>query len=433
MSQKRVHILSKVNAANVTKDGGTYRIANVCGAVDDLVMNRVLYPADELARGAPTLNDKPAPAGHPKNAEGAYISALNADAMLTAYAGAWCKNARHEGGRTLVDIVVNAAQAKAHPDGVKLVERLEAAINGENTDPIHVSTGLLCEPITVNGESRGKKYAHIATNIEYDHLAILFHEKGAGKPEDGVGMWLNSAGQQEAVDVVELDAAPVDRRTEGLRGWLSKLLGNGGGDISFDAIQSGLHAGLAEGAWLREVFGRYAIWTDRDGRLFKQDYTVGSDGSVAWSGTAEEVRLKREYETISNHEGDAMRDHILAVLNKAGISTAGKSDEQLIADFSALQAAPLQEKLTAANSQLAQIEAQNRAAAEAELTALANDLAAGSKVLKADDFKAMGLARCKELKAAGTPAAPVVTGNAGGATGDEFAGYSLNSHIEEAK
>jgi len=60
MAIKRVHILSAVNAANVSKAGGTYTIKDVCGAVNDIVMNGKLYPADQLAKGAPTLEGKPA-------------------------------------------------------------------------------------------------------------------------------------------------------------------------------------------------------------------------------------------------------------------------------------------------------------------------------------------------------------------------------------
>ena len=97
-------------------------------------------------------------------------------------------------------------------------------------------------------------------------------------------------------------------------------------------------------------------------------------------------------------------------------------------------ATPVQQQLTAANSKLAEFEQAANAAAEAELTALATELATNSKVLTAADFKSMGLARCKELKAANKGAAPIVPGSpapAGGA--DEFASYDINSHFEEAK
>lgn len=411
MSRKLVHVLSTVNAGAVSKAGSSYSIKGVCGAVDGIVMNRMLYPAEQLAAGVATLNDKPAPAGHPKDAQGRYISALNGDALLTAYAGAICRNARHEAGRTLVDIEINEAQARAHPDGLKLVERLDAAIAGTNADPIHVSTGLFCEPIVANGESAGQAYDRIATRITYDHLAFLLHERGAGTPEQGVGMFLNAAGEPEEVEVVEINADPQDRRSAGLIGWLKKLFGNT--DLSFDQISDGLYKGLPEGAWLREVFDRYAIYTDRDSRLWKQDYTVSSDGSVAWSGTAVEVTRKVTYEPITNAlKGDPVKEHILAALNAAGISVAGKTDDQLLADYDALKVKPHVDALTAANSRVAEFEAAQRAAADAELTALATELATNS-ALKADDFKAMGLARCKELKATGKPAAPVITGNSG--------------------
>lgn len=437
MSAKRVHILSTVNAANVSKAGSTYTIANVCGAVDELVMNGMLYPAEQLATGAPTLEGKPAPAGHPKNAAGQFISAANGEAMFTAYIGAYARNARHEAGRTLVDILVNEAQAKAHPDGVKLVDRLDSAINGSNAEPIHVSTGLLCEAITANGESRGKKYSRIATNIRYDHLAILLNEKGAGTPEDGVGMFLNAAGEPEPVETAQVNTDAEDRRSAGLLAWVKKLVGNGSSDISFDAIQSGLHALLPDGAWLREVFDRYAVWTDRDGKLWKQDYTVASEsGSVAFAGQAVEVTRKVKYEPITNRqEGDQVKERILAALNAAGIKSEGLDDSQLLAAYNSLVStsavAPVKEQLTAANSKIAGFEAAATAAADAELATLATELATNS-VLKPEDFKAMGLARCKELKA-NAKAAPIVPGGAGGQPADEFAGYSLNSHFEETK
>lgn len=427
-SKKRVHILTAVNAANVSKSGSTYTIANVCGAVDDIVMNGMLYPADQLADGVATLNGKPAPAGHPKDAEGRYISATNGDALLTAYVGAICRNARHEGGRTLVDVVVNEAQAKAHPDGAKLVERLDAAISGNNADPIHVSTGLFVQPIQANGESRGKKYDRIATGLQYDHLAILLNGGGAGTPQEGVGMFLNAAGQPEAVEAVTVNVEPEDRRFEGLSGWVRKLLNNGS-DLSFDQITEGLCKGLSQGQWVREVFPRYAIWADSDGRLWKQDYSVGSDGSVAWSGTAEEVRVERKYETVTNLERDPMKDKILAALNAAGIKTEGLDESALLAAYNTLVSKPHVDALTAANSKVAQFEAAANAAADAELTALATELAANSKALTAADFKAMGLARCKELKAV---AAPIAVGNAGASgtgSASAYAGYDANQFM----
>jgi Uncharacterized protein conserved in bacteria (DUF2213) len=424
MKAKRIHILSAVNAANVSKSGSTYTVKDVCGAVDGLVMNSMLYPADQLAAGVASLEGKPAPAGHPKNAAGQHISALNGDALLTSYAGAICRNARHEGGRTLVDLVVNEAQAKAHPDGAKLVERLDAAINGTSADPIHVSTGLICKAITANGESNGKQYSRIATEINYDHVAFLLHEQGAGTPADGVGMFLNAQGEADEVETVTINTEPEDKRSTGLKAWVNRLLGNSSNDVSFDQITSGLYALMPEGSWIRDVFDRYAIWTDKDGKHYRQDYAVGSDGSVAFSNDPVEVVRQVEYKPVTNSEKvDTVKDKILAALNAAGISAEGKDDVQLLTAYNALIVKPVDDKLTAANSKLAEFEVNAAAARDAEVTALAQALAVNSS-LTVDDLKKLGLDRLKEIQANAKTAAPVITGNAGAKGGAEW--YDIN-------
>jgi hypothetical protein len=427
MKLKRVHIISAVNAASVSKSGTKYTIKDVCGAVNDIVMNSRLYPADQLAAGVASLEGKPAPAGHPKNSAGQHISALNGEALASSWIGSYCTNARHVGGRTLVDIVVNEAQAKVHPTGQKLIERLDAAISGVNADPIHVSTGLTLQEITANGESLGKKYTSIATNIHYDHLAILLNENGAGTPEQGVGMFLNSQGAEEEVETVTVNAAPEDKRFAGLTGWIRKLLGNSS-ELSFDQISEGLRNLLPKDAWPREVFQRHFVWVDwNTDKLYRQDYSIGSDGSLALTSDPIEVIRKVDYEPVSNSQEkeDQVKTMILAALNTAGIAVAGLDDNQLLTAYNALQVKPHTDALVAANSKLAAMEIAANSAKDAELTALATSLAVNTS-LKPEDFKAMGLERCKELAEA-KKATPVVTGNAGGGNSDEFAGYDINA------
>lgn len=430
--QQRVHIVSTVNARNVSKTGGTYTIRDVVGAVDGIVMNGMLYPGEQLAKSAPSLDGKPAPAGHPKNTDGQYISAANGDALLSSYVGSVCRNARHVGGRTMVDIVVNEAQAKALPDGQAIVARLDAAINGQDVAPIHVSTGLLCEPIAAEGTSNGKPYTRIATNIQYDHLAILLHEQGAGTPSDGVGMWLNAAGQPTQVEQVAIPSVPDDKRAAGLLGWVRKLLGNTD-ELSMRQIEDGLGATLPAMAWIVEVYTRYAIWRDEAGAYWRQDYTVSAEGVVSWVGQPVKVERKVEYEEVStNQQGaDQVKEQILAALTAAGVQTAGLTDAALLTAYNALQTKPVEDRLIAANSKLAEHEATARAAADAELSTLATELAVNSS-LTVDDLKRLGLARLRELKTA-SKAAPVLAGNSGGASANPYAAYDPNEHLKEVK
>jgi len=438
MNQKRVHILSAVNAANVRKDGNTYTIRDVVGAVDDIVMNGRLYPADQLAAGVNSLEGKPAPAGHPKSAEGKLISALNGEALASAWIGSYVRNARHEGGRTMVDVVVNEAQAKAHPDGAKLVERLDAAIAGTNSDPIHVSTGLMMQPITANGESRGKKYSSIVTNIQYDHLAILLNEQGAATPDQGVGMFLNSAGEAEQVEEVIINTEPEDLRTRGLLGWIKRLIGNES-EMSFYEVTDKLQTALPHGSWIREVYSKRAIYAmERQGgesAYFQQDYAIDSSGSVSLLGSPVEVTRRVEYKPVETNteRTDAVKQAILAALNAAGIQTESMDESALLSAYNALITKPQADALSAANAKIAQIEANAQAAEAAELDKLSAQMAVNC-ALTADDLKALGLKRLREIKSAakdaGGYAAPILAANSATKPASEFAGYSINSHLE---
>lgn len=226
-----------------------------------------------------------------------------------------------------------------------------------------------------------------------------------------------------------VNAAPDDRRDEGLlKTLLRRLLGNSN-ELSFDQIYSGIQALLPESAWPREVFSNYFIWCDRDGKLFKQDYSISSDGSIAFVGQAIEVTRKVDYEPITNHQkDDPVKEKILAALNAAGIAAAGLDDNQLLSAYNSLVQKPVEEKLVAANSKVAGFEAERTAALNAERDALATELAVNSS-LTVDDLKLFPVERLKELKAkAGATAAPVtVASNAATKTAaDEFAGYDLN-------
>ena len=438
MTSKRVHILSVVNAGNVSKDGSTYTIRDVVGAVDDIVMNSRLYPADQLKAAAATLEGKPAPAGHPKNSAGQAISALNGEALASAWIGSYVRNARHEAGRTIADVVVNEAQARAHPDGAKLIERLDAAIAGNNAEPIHVSTGLMMDPIIANGESRGKKYNSIVTNIRYDHLAILLNEQGAATPDQGVGMFLNSAGESEQVEEVIINTEPEDLRTRGLLGWIKRLIGNES-DMSFDQISDKLREALPQNSWLREVYSKYVIYVTeapgRDAAYYRQDYAIDSAGSLSLLGSPVEVTRRVEYKPVETNteRTDAVKQHILAALNAAGIQTESMDESALLSAYNALITKPAADALTAANAKIAQIEANAQAADAAELDKLAGQMAVNS-ALTADDLKALGLKRLREIQASAKEgsgyAAPVLATNSATKPASEFAGYSINQHLE---
>lgn len=164
---------------------------------DDVVMNDVLYPAEEIAKTYKQLERKPAPLGHP-TINGKFVSASDPEGLNIGWIGAWNENVRQEktkGGknRVLLDKVIDVERANQSEGG----KRVLAAI--DKGEAIHTSNALYAEFEAANGDV---PYKHIARNMEWDHDAILLDQPGAATPEQGVGMLVNAAGQAEDIEVV---------------------------------------------------------------------------------------------------------------------------------------------------------------------------------------------------------------------------------------
>jgi hypothetical protein len=208
MKRNRVNVLTVVNSAsNITTetiDGKPHIVVRgITPVVDDIVMNRKLYPAAEISKAYNTLERNPMPLGHPK-VDGKHVSARDVRAVNNYHVGAWLQNVSHTGGKVTGDMYVDRRYAESSEKGKRLVNRLDEMIAGTNADPIHISTGLLYSGIAANGESKGKKYNAIVTNMVFDHTAILLDEAGAGTPEEGVGIFVNADGEESEIELVNL-------------------------------------------------------------------------------------------------------------------------------------------------------------------------------------------------------------------------------------
>ena len=184
--QVRVNIKHRVNQDMISFRGeGDDRemIIRSVAAKDETVLNRILYTRNELDSSMETLNRTPAPLGHPVDENGNFLSARDVKAINGFYFGAYNENPRRDGDRILVDKVINIKRAKENEMGKRVLD----AIN--QGDPIHTSTGLLCNI----EDCPDDKADFVARNIIFDHDAILLDEPGAATPEQGVGMMVNKA------------------------------------------------------------------------------------------------------------------------------------------------------------------------------------------------------------------------------------------------
>lgn len=165
---------------------------------DDIVMNGILYPAEEIEKTYMTLNEVHAPIGHPVDDCGMFVSATSPFAIRNYYVGAQVVNVKRENGKVYHDTAINISAAKQSDRGKRLLDRVEALMNGDNPKPIHTSTGVylnkkdLDKPMT----NQYGEYTSVASDLYYDHNAILLDEEGAATPEQGTGMAVNHKDQE---------------------------------------------------------------------------------------------------------------------------------------------------------------------------------------------------------------------------------------------
>ncbi len=227
MSRNRVYVLTAINSAsNITTetiDGKPHIVVRgITPVVDDIVMNKKLYPSAEIKKAYNTLERNPMPFGHPK-VDGKHVSARDVRAVNNYHVGAWLQNVSHKDGKVVGDMYVNREYAESSDKGKRLINRLDEMATGKNTEPVHISTGLMYSGIAANGESKGKKYNEIATNMDFDHVAVLLDEPGAGTPAEGVGIFVNSDGTEQEIEVVNLSDADIPDPNDPVKSFFNQL------------------------------------------------------------------------------------------------------------------------------------------------------------------------------------------------------------------
>lgn len=191
----RVNITRVLNtkAAKKTKRNGRDVIVVPSATLpDDVVMNRIKYPKAEIAKSFKGLEGTPAPLGHP-TVNGKFVSAKSPEGINLGWVGAWNENVRQENGRVFLDKVIDVEVANRSDEGKRVLDAIDKG------KPIHTSTGLVGFVEKVNGK---EDYDATIHDMEFDHDAILLDYAGAATPEQGVGIFVNSEGKPEEVDVI---------------------------------------------------------------------------------------------------------------------------------------------------------------------------------------------------------------------------------------
>lgn len=263
MSQIRVNISTAVNSKLIREEvanGRTFIIVPSKTLPSGIIMNGGMYSDQEIAKSYKSLEGTPAPLGHPEH-DGEYISANDARAYLFNIGG-FNKNVERKDGVVHVEKWIDKEHAE------RMAPELIDAIN--HGDPIHTSTGLLCNR---GAAPKGANYDWVALNMAFDHDAILLGEVGAATPDQGVGMMVN--GQQMFVVNSTLDSMESDKRES-----MSKALG--------------------EDKWLIDYNDSELIYQPDDSSDYMAVAYSLVDDSVTIEGEAYPVQRLTAWERITN-------------------------------------------------------------------------------------------------------------------------------------
>ena len=332
LKRKFLQCTSLVNPSAVTRttiDGVEHIIVSSFTLPENVVMNGIMYPANEINESFDGLNRTLAPVEHPVNANGQFVSANDPEAIHNFHAGAFNDNAIKVGNRIKLDKVINVQEALKTERGRRLLDRIDEVENSENPRPIHTSTGIfleieeLAEPQT---NQDGAEFTMIAHNMVFDHDAILLDSVGAAQPSQGVGMAVNSAGEKIDVITVNLDAKDSRVNQEGLSH--VNLI---------EQLTADIEATVTVGwFYIADVFDDVII-IDSDKGFFEAPYRVDGDKARL---TGMPIRVERivsyEPKTNSDKKVNAMEKKIIAALNAVGIDTKGMDEDALLAAYNTL-------------------------------------------------------------------------------------------------
>lgn len=378
----RVNVRSLANVKAVrreTRNGRDVVVVPSATMPDNIVMNEILYPADEIEASFRSLNRTPAPHGHPMVGN-TFISARDPEGINLGYIGAWNENARREGGRVFLDKVIDVAVANRSDEGKAVL----AAINAG--DPVHTSTGLLAD-LDEAGPNDGHKF--VARNIEFDHDAILLNEEGAATPEQGVGMMVNARGEQEQIEVVN---STIDMAESDLD-WAA--------DMAARAVERMERAPLLERI-------KTAI----------MEAVAGSDGRETSASNRKEADMadEKQLETLSAK--------VNAIEESLKPENFGKALSEAVTNAVTEAVKPIKDHVD-------QIEANQKAEADAERDDLVGKIVKAN-LMSEDAAKELTLNAARELAKKAEPgkAAPLNGAFKGNADDDPWAGYNLNAHVK---
>lgn len=264
----------------------------------------LLYTADELEACVNEWNGMPVTVGHPQDQEGNYISARYPGVLKSIVGQVY--NPKMQGNKLTAECWIDITTLKTvSEDAFEYIKEKKA---------LEVSTGVFTQEVGKKGEFDGEEYRAIATNITPDHLALLPGEEGACNWEDGCGIRNNKMKTKEMkTKEIKTNTKPAVIDKDAL---LAEFLERKAGihltsnEASFGNIIDSIYQQLnlmdteVSYYYLEEVYDGYFIYCavnrrSSEKKMYRQSYSVSTQGIVALSGDPIQVRKEVSYITMT--------------------------------------------------------------------------------------------------------------------------------------
>lgn len=347
-----MHIKLQTNATKSQfrkLENGNWQILGIPITVDDAVMNGILYEKADNAAGLASYRDQPVVLRHPDDGNTA-LSGIN---LMNHFSGGRIINTYNHDGINYADAEFKESLLLAQDNGEYYANRFE---NGES---IGISTGLYFDGNNESGTNAcGKEYYAKARNQVGDHVAMLPDEE---PPAGGAATFIKFNGKNDDQSItMNIDEFILTLNSEA--------------DELIDTIASN----DAE----KSLLGRFFA-------LCKQKFAK-EKSPCDNAGSKDEI--------LTNQEGDAMRETLIAQLAAKGITVNAEiSDTELLAKYNESNTVEVPDVAAAINSALAPLtetiktmQTQLAANADKELDALAKQ-AAPLMGLEEAEAKTMGV------------------------------------------
>lgn len=367
--QIQVNITTKVNSQSIrreTYNGREHWVLPSYTLPANCVMNGGLYPESEIDAHYQKIEGTLAPLGHPAM-DGAFVSASSAEGLNQGYVGAWNRNVKKSGNRIFVEKWLDIDVAKRHPDGQRLIDRIEAIERGDDVPPIHTSIAVFLERLDANEAQRSQGADWVAKIHDMDHDAILLDEVGAATPSDGVGLMVNAdKAKPLQANAGALTGESYRQRDERLHAAAKDRWATSTDDYIWVADFTDSQAVIVRNGGASEVYG----YTDEGGKITFDATGTAVVRQESWVATVTNS-FKRFFTHQARPDKTLEGDMPLTPEEKAGLVTdIGAAVAANVAE----QLAPIVEKVTAL---------------ETNQTALADSLTANARAEEADKRKAV--------------------------------------------